>query len=314
MASYGQSYESYEQRNGWSPAYGAPPPDHELQPYPLPSSSSSAAVPLSRTDFLTSVQQTRHEITSIAADVQQIALLHQRALDGTNTDGDGIRALDALAAATQAKNARIREQLRKLKADAAATGQGSGAAAGVGFNKESHVLSLGEEFKRELRAYLEEERRFRELYRQQIGRQYRIVYPAASEGEVALAVERDWGDEGVFQSALRDSNRAAQASTVLGAVRARHNELQKVEQSIAELAALFQDLETLLLQQSEVIKDVEAQTEGAVENLNKGNKEVHGAVESARRARKLKWYCLLVTVLIVVILALVLGLVFGLRK
>ncbi|KAK3681578.1 syntaxin-like protein psy1 [Podospora appendiculata] len=313
MASHGQSYESYEQRNGWSPAYGAPPSDQELQPYPLPSSSSSSSgVPLSTTDFLTAVQQTRNEITSITADVQQIALLHQRALDGSNNNAEGIRALDGLAAAAQAKNARIREQLRALKTDAGLRRAGSGA--GAGFSKESHVLSLGEEFKRELRAYLEEERRFRELYRLQIARQYRIVNPGASEAEVALAVERDWGDEGVFQSALRNSHRAAQASTVLGAVRARHNELQKVEQSIAELAALFQDLETLLLQQGELVKDIEAQTEGANENLNKGNKEVHGAVKSAQRARRLRQYCLLVTILIVLILALVLGLFFGLRK
>ena len=116
----------------------------------------------------------------------------------------------------------------------------------------------------------------------------------------------DWRFFSPFQ--LR-TNRTGQATAVLGAVRARHNELQKIEQQIIELGAMFQDLDTLVIQQEAVVMQAEQGTEETNTHLVKGNEQVGVANEHARRRRKLKWYCLLVVVLIII--ALVLGLVLG---
>lgn len=99
-----------------------------------------------------------------------------------------------------------------------------------------------------------------------------------------------------------------EAKAVLGRVQARHNELQNIERSIIELAGLFQDLETLVIQQGEVIQQVEEQTQKVNENMDHGIKEVTRGVDHARRRRKLKWYCLLVCVLIIIAIALGVGL------
>ncbi len=104
------------------------------------------------------------------------------------------------------------------------------------------------------------------------------------------------------------TNRTGQASAVLGAVRARHNELLKIEQSIIELAGLFQDLDTLVVQQDAVVMRAEEQTEQTVQNLQKGNEEVVIATDHARRRRRLKWLCALVVLLIVIAIALGVGL------
>lgn len=98
---------------------------------------------------------------------------------------------------------------------------------------------------------------------------------------------------------------------MLGAVRARHNELLRIEQSIGELARLFQDLDTLVVQQDVPVQRAEEQTENAVTHLEAGNKQVKTATDHARRARKLKWWCFGITVLIVAIIAIVLGVYFG---
>lgn len=101
---------------------------------------------------------------------------------------------------------------------------------------------------------------------------------------------------------------------MLGSVRARHNELLNIERSITELAALMQDLDTMIIQQEPLIERAQEQTENAVQHLEEGNKEIDKAQESARRRRKLKWICLGITILIILGVALGVGLGVGLGK
>lgn len=101
---------------------------------------------------------------------------------------------------------------------------------------------------------------------------------------------------------------------MLGNVRARHNELQRIEQTLSELAILYQELATLVEVQDPVIQQAENNAQSTVENIEKGNTEVKVATDHARRARKLKWYCALVVVLIILAIALGVGLGIGLAK
>jgi syntaxin 1B/2/3 len=100
----------------------------------------------------------------------------------------------------------------------------------------------------------------------------------------------------------------------LGNVRARHNELQRIEQTISELAVLYQELATIVEQQDPVIESAERNAEQTVEHLDKGNEQVKTATDHARRRRKLKWWCALVVVLIILAVALGVGLGIGLAK
>ncbi|EOO02623.1 putative snare domain-containing protein [Phaeoacremonium minimum UCRPA7] len=302
-----QQGPSQESGYGYGNPYGQQE-QHEMQPYGQPYDQQPAAAPavhvLSQQDFLSRVSHVRSEIRSLTADVQQIAGLHQRALAGS--DPQAQQQLDGLVASTQLKNTSIRDQIRSLKADVERTTDGS---AGL---KKRQFDALNNDFKKELQGYLQEEQQYKERYRDQIARQYRIVNPDATETEVREAADRDWGNEGIFQTALR-TNRTGQASAVLGAVRARHNELQKIEQSITELAGLFQDLDTLVVQQEPTVIRAEEQTEQTNQHLQKGNEQVAVGITHARRARKLKWWCALVVLLIVIAIALgvALGLTVG---
>ena len=95
---------------------------------------------------------------------------------------------------------------------------------------------------------------------------------------------------------------------MLGNVRARHNELQKIERSISELVELFQDLDTIVVQQDPVVARVEEQTEQTNVNLDKGTTEVDKGIEHARRTRRNKWICFGIVVLIIIAIALGVGL------
>ena len=148
---------------------------------------------MSNQDFLSRVEATRREIDQLSGNVTQIANLHQRAISAP--DSSSSAALENLVSQTQVLNTRIRDQIKALETDAARSG---GAVA-----KDSQIRSLKNTFKARLEQYQDEERQYRRRYQEQIARQYRIVNPDATEQEVSEAATADWGDEGVFQTAVR---------------------------------------------------------------------------------------------------------------
>lgn len=100
----------------------------------------------------------------------------------------------------------------------------------------------------------------------------------------------------------------------MGNVRARHNELQRIERTLGELASLYQDLATVVEQQEPVIQAAENNALNTVENIEKGNEQVQQATKHARNRRKLKWWCALIVFLIVLAIALGVGLGVALTK
>ncbi|KAI0870336.1 putative syntaxin-like protein psy1 [Hypoxylon argillaceum] len=283
------SHNPYQQGPEAEQGYGYGQ-EHELQNY---GQQPAAPQTLPQHEFLGRIDFLRNEIGTLTTNVQAIASLHQRSL--TEADG-GLsgQQLERLVAETQSLNSGIRDQLKFLANDANRTVDGSRAV------KERQTNTIKAQFERELRSYQEEELAFRGRYRDQIARQYRIVNPDASEDEVRQATEADWGNEGVFQTALR-TNRTGQASSVLGAVRARHNELQRIEKTLMELSNLFQDVAVLIEQQDPIITKAEENAADTNHNLTQGNAQVKKGIISARNARKWKWWCLLIVILIIAV-------------
>ncbi|KAI2625907.1 t-SNARE [Hypoxylon sp. NC1633] len=264
--------------------------EHELQSYPQ-QQQEPASDTLSQQDFLGRIQFLRNEIGTLTKNVRTITSLHQRALAEADS-GVASQQLESLVAETRTLNAGIRDQLKFLADDRNRT---TGASRSV---KSRQVDTIKAEFERELRSYQDEEASYQQRYRDQIARQYRIVNPDATEDDVREATEADWGNEGVFQAALR-TNRTGQASSVLGAVRARHNELQRIERTITELAAMFQDLAILVEQQDPYVKQAEENAENTTKYIDDGNTHVKKGIVHARNRRKLKWWCLVITIIII---------------
>lgn len=147
---------------------------------------------LSKPDFLTRVEAVRADIDTLSTSISNIASQHQKLI--TSTDPYGSQTLEALISSTQVLNTKIRDQIKYLEVDAARSGGDS--------TKDSQVRNLKTQFKNRLEQYQQEEVGYKKRYQEQIARQYRIVNPGAGEDEVREAVEADWGDEGVFQTAV----------------------------------------------------------------------------------------------------------------
>lgn len=164
------------------------------------SNAGAAATPaptstvLTQHNFLERVAFAKSEIRSLGSNIQEIASLHQRAL--SSPDSSSSAQLEDLVTQTQLKNTQIRDQIKYLELDTLKTQDST---KGI---KATQARQLKTEFENSLKDYQQEEVAYRQRYRDQIARQYRIVNPEASEAEVSEASELDWGSEGVFQTAV----------------------------------------------------------------------------------------------------------------
>jgi syntaxin 1B/2/3 len=149
---------------------------------------------LSQQAFLERVDFAKSEIKSLSSNIHQIATLHQRAL--SSPDQNSTQQLENLVTQTQLKNTQIRDQIKYLEGDAIKTTDNTKTV------KSTQANRLKAEFEKALKDYREEELDYRNKYRQQIARQYKIVNPDATEQEIQEASELDWGSEGVFQTAV----------------------------------------------------------------------------------------------------------------
>lgn len=149
---------------------------------------------LSQQEFLGRITNLRADIDTLTSDIKYIAQLHQRTLG--STDGQANQQLEQYVSQTQIRNTAIKDGIKGLERDLANTQDSSRNI------KKTQLDSLKSSFKAKLDEYKGIEHEYEHRYRDQIARQYRIVNPDASEDEVQQASTADWGNEGVFQTAV----------------------------------------------------------------------------------------------------------------
>jgi t-SNARE complex subunit (syntaxin) len=66
----------------------------------------------------------------------------------------------------------------------------------------------------------------------------------------------------------------------------KYQDINALEQSVAELDQMFLDFALLVEQQGEVLNNIELQVGQAVDHIEDGNKEVHQAIEVQKSVRK----------------------------
>jgi syntaxin 1B/2/3 len=222
-------------------------------------------------------------IDEIERNLEQLRMLQQRTLDDADSSASSQtnRQLDALSTETMDLYRSLTDRVRTVKSTPESRTP----------KNSPQVGRVDRRLKQAIQQYQQVESQFRKRTQDQMARQYRIVRPDASEEEVRGAVEDTSGRQ-MFSQALLQSNRRGQAQAALSAVQDRHAALQKIEQQMVELAQLFQDMDTLVVQQEVAVTQIEQKGEEVVENLDKGNQEISVAVDTARRTRKKKWICL----------------------
>ncbi|RIB23576.1 t-SNARE, partial [Gigaspora rosea] len=132
-------------------------------------------------------------------------------------------------------------------------------------------------------------------------RQYKIVNPNATQQEIDDYMSSPSGQP-VFQQALL---RTGEARDALDQVKKRHNDIKRVEETVAELADLFKELYLQVEAQDQTIVNIEGNATEAATKLEKANEDLGRARLSAAAARKKKWICLAIILIILIIIAVV---------
>lgn len=171
-------------------------------------------------------------------------------------------------------------------------------------NKQAQAENCRQKFLKLIQDYRIIDSNYKEESKEQAKRQYTIIQPEATDEEVEAAIN-DVNGQQIFSQALLNANRRGEAKTVLAEVQARHQELLKLEKTMAELTQLFNDMEELVIEQQENVDVIDKNVEDAQQDVEQGVGHTNKAVKSARKARKNKIRCLIICFIIFAIVVVV---------
>ncbi|WFD02381.1 hypothetical protein MOBT1_001063 [Malassezia obtusa] len=227
--------------------------------------------------FFSEISSIQDAIRQIDQNINRISELHSRSLNnvGEASQLEAESQLTALAQETSSLTNGVKNRIKALETEAVKIPASGPAPEGIDRNvRLTQIGAAKNRFKETILRYQEVEKAYRTKYRQRTERQLRIVKPDATQEEIQGALDGSTGGQQIFAQALRNSNRQGEARGALREVQERHNDIQRIEQTITELAALFQEMSILVEQQDEqlnVIKDHAQHTEQEVQAANNNN-------------------------------------------
>lgn len=171
-------------------------------------------------------------------------------------------------------------------------------------NKHAQAENSRQKFLKLIQDYRIIDSNYKDENKEQAKRQYKIIQPDATDEEVEAAIN-DAGGQQIFSQALLNANRRGEAKTALAEVQARHQELLKLEKTMAELNQLFNDMEELVIEQQENIEVIDKNVEDAQQDVEQGVGHTNKAVKSAKRARRNKMRCYIICFLIFAVVVVV---------
>lgn len=245
--------------------------------------------------FMNEINQVNKELDNYAQIVNQIDTYQKRLLTEVNEDQELQlrRQLDELISQASDLQYTLKNRIKSAQQ------QGLHDSA-----KQAQAENSRQRFLKLIQDYRIIEANYKEENKEQAKRQYRVIQPEATDDEVEAAIS-DVGGQQIFSQALLNANRRGEAKTALAEVQARHQELLKLEKTMAELTQLFNDMEQLVIEQQENIEVIDKNVEDAQQDVEQGVGHTNKAVKSARRARKNKIRCIIILAIVLAIVVVV---------
>ncbi|KAI6036219.1 hypothetical protein PISMIDRAFT_172255 [Pisolithus microcarpus 441] len=252
--------------------------------------------------FYSEISSIQDSLRTFSTNVSRIDELHSRSLNNTDDAAQQrvVSELEQLVAETSELSTQLKRRIQTLEKQG-----GSGRDGQIRKQQTAFVKS---KFVDAIQKYQQVEQQHRQKYRQRIERQVRIVKPDATPEEIRAAVDDESGGQ-IFSQALMNSNRYGESRAAYREVQARHQDIMRIEKTIAELAQLFNDMSVLVEQQDDTINAIQTTAIGVEKDTEVGLQQTEKAVVSARSARKKRWICFFLLLLILIIIAVVVAVV-----
>ncbi|AAS53235.1 AFL139Wp [Eremothecium gossypii ATCC 10895] len=254
--------------------------------------------------FMNGIGQINNELDRYSQLIGQIDVYQKRLLTEVNEEQEIMlrKQLDVFASQASDLQYQLKDDIKRAQQQAAGD-----------MSKEAQAENSRQRFLKLIQDYRITEANYRENNKEQAKRQYRIIQPEATDDEVEAAIS-DVGGQQIFSQALLSANRRGEAKTALAEVQARHQELLKLEKTMAELTQLFNDMEHLVIEQQEQVEFIDKQVEEAQQDVEQGVGHTNKAVKSARRARKNKIRCIIILIIVLIIVAIAVAVPLATRK
>uniref|UniRef100_A0A914WAJ1 t-SNARE coiled-coil homology domain-containing protein n=1 Tax=Plectus sambesii TaxID=2011161 RepID=A0A914WAJ1_9BILA len=206
-------------------------------------------------------------------------------------------AFKALSSSSRYEIKRMNEEIEQIKKDHESGRINDSSAIDLRIRK-NHVTSLSTHLNNVLRAYAEEQAKYRDRCIQKISSYLKITKRQMTDDDIDDAIESgklyDF-TEGLMLETQREKE------NLLDNVKLRHEDILRLEASVRELHDIFQDMAMLVESQGDMVNQIDKNVEAAVEYAREANKNMKAAVEMKASGRKKK--------IIMVILCIVLSFV-----
>ncbi|KAF9264779.1 t-SNARE [Marasmius fiardii PR-910] len=252
--------------------------------------------------FYAEISSLQDSIRTFSDNVSRIGDLHSRSLNNMDDTAAQRNAaqLDELVEDTSALSATLKRRIKALEKQ--------GASGRDGQIRKQQTALVKSKFVEAIQNYQTVEQQYRTKYKQRMERQFKIVKPDATPEEVKAVVNDESGGQ-IFQQAVLDSNRYGASRAAYREVQERHEDIKRIEKTLAELAQLFNDMSVLVAEQDETIMNIETQAATVEKDTEAGLQYTEKAVDSARAARKKRWICFFIILILLIIVAIVVAVV-----
>lgn len=254
-------------------------------------------------EFFESIASLQTDLKELQYMIDNIHDLSKRGLDSTSTQDNIKQESVQLTEDIRNSISHIKSTIQSFEADHSLLKQRNDPQANLNVRSQQ-LAGFKKRFIETVQRYAEVEQNMRKAIKARVERQIRIVNPNATDEEVRLAVqdEVNGGGGAVFQQALVSSNRMGSARNALREVQSRAEDMRRIEQTITELAQLFNDMATMVEEQDVAVQTIEKQAEAVNMDVEAASTELKTAVVSAKGARSKRKWCCMILVLIILVL------------
>ncbi|KAL3485592.1 hypothetical protein BJX62DRAFT_242816 [Aspergillus germanicus] len=185
---------------------------------------------------------------------------------------------------------KLKDDLKRIKAT-----PGSNAT-----HVQNQLDVTGRNLRTEIENYHKSQSDFKKRLTEQVRRRYQIANPEATPEEVEQGVENVLaGTEQSFQVTGARVKGAYEART---AVQERSAMIRRLEQELKKVLELVLEVQEAIQQQEPAVENIVRDAGNVHQDLENANTQLTGAISSARKARRWKWYALIIVIIIIAII------------
>jgi syntaxin 1B/2/3 len=232
--------------------------------------------------FFTDINKATAAVDKLRSNVDRIEVLHTRQMQHMVDEEAAalVDELDALAGATSTLINTIKRQIKTMDLDTQELQEGTTDRV----MRTSQTATVKKKFLDAAQRYQQVEQAYRQRIRERMEREYRVVNPNATQEEVDAVLSNE--NAQIFKDNVLHSTRYGEAKNVLAAVQERHEDVKKIEKTILELHALFQEMSIAVESQGGLLNSIEHSVTNAAAYTEEATVHLDKAIESSKSARK----------------------------